>query len=95
MRRGIRPSRTGRASCMEVARVLQSYLDREVDEVTARRIAVHLETCRRCGLEATTYRAIKASLARRAGPMDPDLLGRLRDLATGLAGGSEGGQGDG
>ena len=44
------------ASCMQVMRVLQSYLDGQTDEMTARRVANHLEACRRCGLDAATYR---------------------------------------
>jgi anti-sigma factor RsiW len=51
--------------CLRVSRVLQSYLDGVVDEVTARRVARHLERCRRCGAEADTYSAIKAALARQ------------------------------
>jgi anti-sigma factor RsiW len=60
-----RTHREARMSCMRVVRVLQSYLDGEVDEATARRVAAHLEVCRRCGMSADSYRAIKASLARR------------------------------
>ena len=66
------------ASCMEVARRLHAYLDGEIDEVTARRIARHLEVCRRCGLEASTYNEIKRSLARRGELVPDDALERLR-----------------
>jgi hypothetical protein len=72
------------ASCMQVMRVLQSYLDGHTDEFTARRVATHLDACRRCGLEAATYREIKASLARRAPPPDQSALDRLRTFGTGL-----------
>jgi anti-sigma factor RsiW len=72
------------ASCMQVMRVLQSYLDGHTDEVTARRVANHLEACRRCGLEAATYRAIKASLARKAGPLDEATVERLRAFGAAL-----------
>ena len=72
------------ASCMQVMRVLQPYLDGHTDGVTTRRVAVHLEACRRCGLEAATYREIKASLARRAAPPDPAALERLRAFGTSL-----------
>lgn len=51
------------ANCMQVRRVLQSYLDGEVDELTARRVGRHLEHCRRCGLNAETYEAIKEAPA--------------------------------
>jgi anti-sigma factor RsiW len=76
------------ASCMQVMRVLQSYLDGHTDEVTTRRVANHLEACRRCGLEAATYREIRASLARKAGPVDESAVERLRAFGTALASGS-------
>lgn len=66
------------ASCRQVGQALQSYLDGEVEGVTAERITHHLELCRRCGMKADTYRQIKASLARRNAPVDPDALARLR-----------------
>lgn len=70
-----------RLNCMQVARVLQRYLDGETDEVTARRVAAHLEDCRRCGLEAAVYRELKQSLARREMP-DEQALARLRDFGA-------------
>jgi anti-sigma factor RsiW len=70
---------------MEVARVLQSYLDREIDDVTAQRVARHLEVCRRCGLAAATYEAIKQSLVRRAGPPDRGAVERLQAFSEQLA----------
>jgi anti-sigma factor RsiW len=73
------------ASCMKVMRVLQSYLDGQTDEVTTRRVANHLEACRRCGLEAATYRELKASLARRAPQVDADTVERLRAFGRDLA----------
>lgn len=73
------PSAHGRGpgglSCRDAAQALQSFLDQEVDGGTARRMVAHLETCRRCGLEAEVYRQIKASLARSAPPV-PDLTRR-------------------
>lgn len=71
--------------CMRVTRVLQSYLDGAVDDVTARRVAAHLEHCRRCGLEAETYRAVKAALARHE-HTPADAVDRLRAFAEHLAG---------
>ncbi len=73
------------ASCMEVMRVLQSYLDGQTDEVTARRVSKHLEACRRCGLEAVTFREIKASLARRSTGPPPTAVESLRDFGAALA----------
>jgi anti-sigma factor RsiW len=76
------------ASCMQVMRILQSYLDGHTDEVTARRVANHLDACRRCGLQAATYQEIKASLSRRATPPDQSAVERLRDFGTALASGA-------
>lgn len=69
------------ASCHEVARVLQSYLDGETDETTTRRVARHLEDCRRCGLELSTYEALKAALVRRVPVVDELAVERLRAFA--------------
>lgn len=66
--------------CMGVARVLQAYLDGEIDEVTARRVSGHLEGCRRCGMKARTYRAIKDSIAR-TGSLDELARRRLEEFA--------------
>lgn len=74
------------ASCAEVARVLQQYLDGEVGTVDERRIRRHLERCRRCGLEAGTYAVIKESLARtgRLSEADEAALERLRRFSARL-----------
>jgi hypothetical protein len=74
------------ASCLEVGRQLQSYLDGRVDDLTATRLSRHLELCRRCGMKADTYRAIKQSLARRAEPVDPEAVARLRAFGEELLG---------
>ena len=81
-------ARLVRPECYRVAKVLQSYLDGEVDAATAGDVAAHLEHCRRCGLEASTYRAIKAAIADGPGPagrVDDTALARLRTFATSLA----------
>ncbi|WP_107119967.1 anti-sigma factor family protein [Streptomyces regalis] len=80
-----------RMNCMQVARVLQAYLDGETDEVTARRVAAHLEDCRRCGLEVETYRKIKDALTRRSEP-DAEAVERLRGFAEGLLHSGENGE---
>ncbi len=82
------------ASCAEVARVLQSYLDGHVDDLTARHVSRHLEHCRRCGLEAETYQAIKDALSRRGREVDPETLKRLRAFGARLAGEGDAGQAD-
>jgi len=72
------------ASCRQVGRLLQSYLDGEVDDLTARRVARHLDLCRRCGLEASTYAEIKKALARRGTPVPGDAHERLLRFAEHL-----------
>lgn len=60
-------------------------MDGHTDEVTARRVVAHLDACRRCGLEASTYREIKAALARHATAPDAASLKRLRAFGLSLA----------
>lgn len=93
MRGWMRRLRPGQeATCAEVAEVLQSYLDGHVDDLTARRVRRHLEHCRRCGLEAETYEAIKDALARRGHDVDAQSLDRLRAFGQRLADEGEGGE---
>lgn len=77
-----------RSGCLRVTLVLQSYLDGEVDPATSAIVAQHLEECRGCGLEASTYRTIKAAITRAGGeatPVDPAAVDRLRSFAHDLA----------
>jgi len=78
---GFRTRREAKIGCMEVALVLQAYLDGEVDETVARRVGAHLEICRRCGMKADTYRLIKAALARGGTGWDDLTRRRLQDFA--------------
>ena len=72
-------------SCAEVGKLLQHYLDDELDPARAGKIAEHLEDCRRCGLEADTYERIKLSLATHNPALEHDpVLKRLRAFADGL-----------
>lgn len=71
------------ASCRHVQRTVQSYLDNELSEHDAQRVSAHLRTCKRCGLDASAYRSIKKALHKRA-DVDPQALGRLRDLGESL-----------
>ncbi len=77
-------------SCQDVARMLQSFLDREVDEGSAERVAAHLEMCRHCGLEADVYREIKASLSRSTPTVSELTLRRLRHFGEELNVGASG-----
>lgn len=78
-----------RARCMRVARVLQSYLDGEVEPPTARAVEEHLEECRRCGLAASTYLAIKTAIAASGAStrpsVDAEAVERLRAFARQLS----------
>jgi anti-sigma factor RsiW len=70
------------ASCRQVTHFLQSYLDGQTDQGTARRVSRHVEACRRCGLEATAYQRIKDVVGRQY-PMvaDPAAVRRLKEFA--------------
>lgn len=72
-------------SCHQVGQVLQTYLDDELDDDAARKVAVHLEACRRCGLEVETYEALKASLRRGPAGLAAEPVTRLREFGERLA----------
>ncbi len=72
-------------TCDEVGRLLQDYLDGELDQRRTARLSAHLEDCRRCGMEAETYTQIKTSLARRGTELPPDAVARLRSFGERLA----------
>jgi len=65
------------ASCRHAHKNVQGYLDGTLDDRNSKRVALHLETCRRCGLEADSYLAIKRSLASRV-DVDVDAVQRIR-----------------
>lgn len=73
------------ARCLRVSRALQRYLDGEADDLTAARVAEHLEECRRCGLHAATYRAIKQALRTGVHDVDELAVRRLRSFNLTLA----------
>ncbi len=82
------PSMLSRSGCLRVTRVLQSYLDGEIDPETSAIVAQHLEECRKCGLEASTYRTIKTAIAQvgdEAASVDRAAVERLRHFADDLA----------
>ena len=72
--------------CREVGKVLQTFLDGELDDADAELVAAHLDECRHCGLESAAYDRIKAALAQ---PMpegaDPEAIERLRQFGRQLA----------
>lgn len=83
-----------RMRCMATMRVLQTYLDGSLDEVAARRVAEHLEDCRRCGLEAEVYQEIKTALGEQNRTVDPRTIERLRHFGEQLARGDASARGD-
>lgn len=75
-------------TCPEVVRLLQRFLDEELDdEVDAEMLSQHLELCRRCGLEAETYRKIKVALENRRTEVPQESLDRLRTFGEQLTDG--------
>ena len=74
-----------RIECMRVRPLLQSFLDGELDDARRRRVAAHLEACRRCGLEASTYESLQRRLSRFGQPADPDAVARLTEFVDHLA----------
>lgn len=74
----------GAPSCEEIMEVLQSYLDGETDEETARKVAGHLSSCTECDRESQVYENIKTSLASRRKPVDPEVMDALRQFSNQL-----------
>ena len=77
-------------SCRQVGKILQSFLDAELDDVTTDKVAEHLEDCRRCGMAADVYLEIKASLGREAPVVPEASLARLEEFARRLTAGGDG-----
>jgi anti-sigma factor RsiW len=78
--------------CAHVGRLLQRYLDDRLDPDAAAAVAAHLEMCRRCGMEASLYRELKASL-RHLGAPPAATMDRLHAFADQLAASGEPGTG--
>ena len=77
---------SSRARCMEVRRVINGFVDGQVNDGFAAKIAEHLEDCRRCGLSAEVYAKIKQSLQSRPPTIDEETIERLRQFGSELAG---------
>lgn len=74
--------------CRHVGAWLQTYLDGELDDARRGAVSRHLRDCRRCGMEAATYRELKGSLRRGVPTLnEAESLDRLRDFAQRLAAG--------
>ncbi len=68
-----------------MARLVQTYLDGELDLGKAEAVASHLERCERCGPDAELLEAVRHALAGLAVPVDPDVMERLEALLHDLA----------
>jgi predicted anti-sigma-YlaC factor YlaD len=87
---------TGMATCREVGKMMQTYLDGELDGANADNVTAHLELCLRCGMEADTYGRIKQALAHVSAdgmvhPEDQLAIERLRRFADALTAAHPGG----
>jgi anti-sigma factor RsiW len=51
-----------RAECWRTARLLQRHLDGELGLLSRSEVSAHLRRCRRCGMDADVYRALRAAL---------------------------------
>jgi len=78
-------TRPDEMSCRQAAKVLQSFLDGELDSDRSSSLEHHLEACRDCGLELETYEEIKAALSRRSFELPPDVMQRLRRFGDEIA----------
>jgi anti-sigma factor RsiW len=76
-------SRSNPSKCRHVARVIQSYLDDELDEQRRSAVELHLQACRDCGLDAYSFEQLKMSVARLQ-VADDELIGRLREFGESL-----------
>lgn len=74
-------------SCEDVLAVLQTYLDGETDEETARTVLEHLHNCEICDRESDVYRRIKSSLAAQAPEADPEIMAALSHFSRRIVGG--------
>jgi len=78
------------ATCRDVGRTLQSYLDGELDTVRVAKVERHLERCLKCGMETETYTRIKKALVHageggHVHPGDRLAIERLRRFADTLS----------
>ncbi len=74
----------GSMSCGDVLKVIQSYIDGEIDAETARKVAAHLDQCHPCTEEELIYQQIKSSLSRRRRHVDMEVLEQLMSFGERL-----------
>lgn len=67
--------------CMRVGRLLQSYLDGELDDAHgAAMVARHLQACRRCGMAADSIQTLKNHVAGLRHDPDPEQVERIEQV---------------
>ena len=72
-------------SCAKAMKLLQSALDGELDQHTLERVNRHLVACKKCGMHARTYEAIKTSIATQgAKPLPATVIADLEEFARNL-----------
>lgn len=72
--------------CAAVGKLLQQYLDGELDTSRGTRLAEHLEMCAHCESDAAAFCDLKVALAR-AGETPPATVERLRQFGRSLVDG--------
>lgn len=77
----------GGVDCHDVGKALQQYLDGYIDADRSADIHIHLEACRRCGMDAAAYEQIKRTLAARRHDVPAESLERLREFGKRLGAG--------
>jgi hypothetical protein len=71
--------------CMKTHEKLQQIVDGEIGPAHAEQVlAKHLDACRSCNADAQVIRDLKTAIARVSSEADPQLVGRLEDLAKQL-----------
>ena len=75
-------ARPGGISCRRVRALVQSFLDGELDGRDRDRLRAHLDRCPACGVEAETYRRLKAALVPE---VPAEAVERLEAYAASLA----------
>lgn len=74
----------GGLSCHEVALNLQVFLDKEADPNTAEKIEIHLADCKKCGMKASTFKAIKSVIEESSTPVPSHTLMQLREFSDSI-----------
>ncbi len=81
-----RSDRDARLGCRQVRRMLQAFLDGEVDPLEGELVAAHLESCSRCQVEAETQMLVIVALRRLRPDLDLAAYTRLVEAAERLTG---------